>query len=80
VLFDPERVGCGEIRAVADLPGGASRLVADALGVERVLVNGRAIARNGRPTGDLPGTVLRSGRRARGREPRAPRTPEVEIG
>jgi N-acyl-D-aspartate/D-glutamate deacylase len=62
VLFDPERVGCGEIRAATDLPGGAGRLVADPLGVERVLVNGRAVALGGRPTGDLPGSVLRSGR------------------
>ena len=62
VLLDPERVGCGEIRAANDLPGGAGRLVADPLGVERVLVNGRAVAVDGRPTGDLPGTVLRSGR------------------
>jgi N-acyl-D-aspartate/D-glutamate deacylase len=62
VLFDPERVGCGEIRAASDLPGGAGRLVADPLGVERVLVNGRAVAIAGRPTGDLPGTVLRSQR------------------
>jgi N-acyl-D-aspartate/D-glutamate deacylase len=62
VLFDPERVGCGEIRSVCDLPGGASRLVADPVGIERVLVNGRAVAIQGRPTGDLPGAVLRSGR------------------
>jgi N-acyl-D-aspartate/D-glutamate deacylase len=62
VLFDPARVGCGEIRAANDLPGGAGRLIADPLGVERVLVNGRAVAISGRPTGDLPGAVLRSGR------------------
>jgi N-acyl-D-aspartate/D-glutamate deacylase len=68
VLLDPERVGCGEIRAANDLPGGAGRLVADALGIDRVLVNGRAVAIDGRPTGDLPGTVLRSGRDTAGVE------------
>jgi N-acyl-D-aspartate/D-glutamate deacylase len=66
VLFDPERVGCGEIRAANDLPGGAGRLVADPLGVERVLVNGVAVAIGGRPTGDLPGSVLRSGQHTAG--------------
>jgi N-acyl-D-aspartate/D-glutamate deacylase len=62
VLFDPETVGNGEVRLVDDLPGGSSRLFADAVGVERVLVNGRAIVVGGKETGDLPGTVLRSGR------------------
>jgi N-acyl-D-aspartate/D-glutamate deacylase len=66
VLFDPQRVGCGEFRTATDLPGGASRLVADPIGVERVLVNGRTIAISGRPTGDLPGSVLRSGRDTEG--------------
>jgi N-acyl-D-aspartate/D-glutamate deacylase len=66
VIFDPQRVGCGEFRTATDLPGGASRLVADPTGIERVLVNGRAIALSGRPTGDLPGRVLRSGRDTEG--------------
>jgi len=66
VLLDPERVGCGEFRMARDLPGGASRLIADPTGIERVFVNGRAIAISGRPTGDLPGRVLRSGRDTEG--------------
>ena len=62
VLFDPERVGAGSIRRVGDLPGGAVRLFADSIGVERVLVGGRAIVAAGRSTGELPGRSLRSGR------------------
>ena len=62
VVFDPATVATGEVRLVDDLPGGTARLFAGAVGMERVLVNGRPIAVGGALTGDLPGTVLRSGR------------------
>ena len=38
------------------------RLTADSVGVTRVLVNGAEAVVDGRPTGVLAGTVLRSGR------------------
>ncbi|HEX5615927.1 MAG TPA: amidohydrolase family protein, partial [Acidimicrobiia bacterium] len=62
VLFDPQTVAAGPARLVDDLPGGTSRLVADAIGVPTVLVNGVVTVADGRATGDLPGSVLRSGR------------------
>jgi N-acyl-D-aspartate/D-glutamate deacylase len=65
VLFDPETVDTGEVHLVDDLPGGTSRLFADAIGVHRVMVNGTTIVRDGQPTGALPGAVLRSGRDTR---------------
>ncbi|MGH9051356.1 MAG: N-acyl-D-amino-acid deacylase family protein [Acidimicrobiia bacterium] len=62
VLFDTATVGTDEVRLVEDLPGGTARLFAGSRGIERVFVNGRPIVVGGATTGDLPGTVLRSGR------------------
>jgi N-acyl-D-aspartate/D-glutamate deacylase len=62
VLIDPDTVDSLPIRRETDMPGGAFRLTAGSTGVHRVLVNGRTIVVDGTPTGELPGTVLRSGR------------------
>jgi len=61
VVFDPETVGHGPERTRDDLPGGASRLYAEATGIEHVLVNGTELVRHGDFTGALAGRVLRSG-------------------
>jgi N-acyl-D-aspartate/D-glutamate deacylase len=61
VVLDPERVGHGPERTRDDLPGGASRLYAEGVGIEHVFVNGQEIVRAGSFTGALPGSVLRSG-------------------
>ena len=62
-LFDPETVATGEVKLVDDLPGGTSRLYADAIGVPHVH---RQRHHDRRPTAVAtdarPGTVLRSGR------------------
>lgn len=61
-VFDPETVDTGEVRLVDDLPGGTSRLFADSVGVNRVIVNGTTIVNDGVATDARPGTVFRSGR------------------
>lgn len=62
VIFDPATVGCGPAYTRFDLPAGAGRLYADALGIGHVLVNGREIIRRGEYLGIAAGTVLRCGR------------------
>jgi N-acyl-D-aspartate/D-glutamate deacylase len=61
-VFDPDTIGSEPATLVNDLPGGSPRLVAEATGVVRVLVNGVETIVDGRPTGNLPGALLRSGR------------------
>jgi N-acyl-D-aspartate/D-glutamate deacylase len=62
VVFDPATVDCGPIHTRYDLPAGAPRLYADAIGVAHVFVNGREIVRGQEFLGDFPGRVLRSGK------------------
>jgi N-acyl-D-aspartate/D-glutamate deacylase len=62
VVLDPTTIGHGPVRTRDDLPGGASRLYAEAVGIEHVLVNGTEIVHDGGFTGAVPGRVLRSGR------------------
>lgn len=61
-VFDPGTVASEPATLVHDLPGGSPRLLADSIGVVRVLVNGVETVVDGRATGNLPGTLLRSGR------------------
>jgi N-acyl-D-aspartate/D-glutamate deacylase len=65
VVFDPDTVGAGPLRRVYDQPAGGDRLVADAVGIDAVIVNGVMVRRGGRdavdPEGPLPGRLLRGG-------------------
>lgn len=59
VMFDERRIDYGPLHMRADLPGGARRLFADAVGIERVIVNGETIVSGNQYTGALPGHLLR---------------------
>jgi N-acyl-D-aspartate/D-glutamate deacylase len=61
VLFDPERIESEMLTMVDDLPGGTSRLFAGSVGVNHVFVSGVEVVRDSTPTGNLPGSVIRSG-------------------
>jgi len=61
VLFDEAGIGSPERGSfIYDLPTGAGRLHAKAQGIARIVVNGRTLYRDGKPTGDLPGRVVSS--------------------
>jgi N-acyl-D-aspartate/D-glutamate deacylase len=66
VVFDPATVGAGPLRRIYDLPAGADRLVADASGIDAVIVNGTPVRLGGRdaiaPDDAMPGALLRNGR------------------
>jgi len=62
VVLDPDTVGTDAMRMRLDLPGGAGRLYAGAQGIEHVLVNGKAIVRDGALTDERSGTLIRSAR------------------
>ncbi|MBV8952474.1 MAG: amidohydrolase family protein [Actinobacteria bacterium] len=62
VIFDESRIAPGPVHTRMDLPGGAGRLYAEAEGIEHVLVNGTEVVTGQKLTGELPGSVLRSGR------------------
>jgi N-acyl-D-aspartate/D-glutamate deacylase len=59
LIIEREKLGVGAVRAVDDLPTGASRLVIDQQGYRATIVNGETVIEDGRATGSLPGSVLR---------------------
>jgi N-acyl-D-aspartate/D-glutamate deacylase len=62
VVFDPATVASRAVELRHDLPGGGERLFAGSRGIDRVLVAGREVVRDGEVTDQRPGRVLRSGR------------------
>ncbi len=58
-VIDPERVAPTMPEVVSDLPGGAKRLVQTSTGIRSTIVAGEEILVDGKPTGALPGVVLR---------------------
>jgi N-acyl-D-amino-acid deacylase len=65
LVFDPETIAPEMPEVVRDLPAGARRLTQRSRGIAATVVNGEVVLRDGKPTGALPGQLLRSGGRAR---------------
>jgi N-acyl-D-amino-acid deacylase len=65
LVFDPETIAPEMPEVVRDLPAGARRLTQRARGIAATVVNGEIVLHDGKPTGALPGQLLRSGARAR---------------
>ncbi len=59
VIFDPDRLGVGDIQLVRDFPARTSRLVFPATGYLATVVNGRVVMEDGKATGELSGSILR---------------------
>lgn len=60
-VIDFNRLTLHVPKVVRDLPGGGSRLTQEADGYVATIVSGKAIAREGQPTGQLPGRLIRDG-------------------
>jgi N-acyl-D-amino-acid deacylase len=65
VVFDPDTINARMPEVVRDLPAGARRLTQRARGIAATVVNGEVVLRDGKPTGALPGQLLRGGARGR---------------
>jgi N-acyl-D-aspartate/D-glutamate deacylase len=65
VVFDAGVVAAGRPKMSNDLPHGHPRLIADAYGIDTVIVNGTIVRRRGLDSivlsGTLPGRLLRGG-------------------
>jgi N-acyl-D-amino-acid deacylase len=59
MVFDPDTIAPEMPEVVDDLPSGARRLVQRARGIAATVVNGEVLLRDGKPTGALPGRLLR---------------------
>jgi N-acyl-D-aspartate/D-glutamate deacylase len=59
-LFDPKTIGSDPPMFVDDLPAGGRRLIARAHGIVATFIRGIQVMRDGQPTGELPGRVIRS--------------------
>ena len=61
-LIDPSRLALRKPRLVHDLPAGGRRFLQKAEGYVRTWVAGRPVQRDGEPTGERPGRLVRLGR------------------
>ena len=59
VVFDRDRLQAGHARLARDFPAETERYVVDAEGYRMVCVNGEVLLEDGKPSGALPGHILK---------------------
>ncbi len=64
-IIDYERMNVYRPYITSDLPGGGSRLVDDPDGYVATIVSGKTVYSHGKPTGELPGKLVRGRQEAR---------------
>lgn len=60
VVFDLDTIGDGDAYVSYDLPGGDGRMMTNAQGISYTIVAGEIVFDHGRPSGNLPGRLLRA--------------------
>jgi N-acyl-D-aspartate/D-glutamate deacylase len=58
-IFDPDTIAPKPREPVATLPGGGVQVKRDAVGIDKVIVNGTVLLENGELTGALSGQIIR---------------------
>jgi N-acyl-D-amino-acid deacylase len=58
-VFDPDTIASKPREPVATLPAGGVQVKRDAVGIDKVIVNGTVLLENGELTGALPGQIIR---------------------
>ena len=64
-VIDYDKLRLNTPKVLYDLPAGGRRVTQDAQGYEALIVSGEIVSREGRPTGALPGRLVRGAQRAR---------------
>jgi N-acyl-D-aspartate/D-glutamate deacylase len=62
VIFDPATVRPDVTKMIADMPAGQKRIFAEAIGIDRVMVNGTEVVVDRKVTGAVPGHLILSNR------------------
>ncbi len=60
LVFDPDTVRPLPKEKARDLPNNEERMVVHSMGIKHTIVNGRPVVEDGKPTGQLPGKVIKS--------------------
>jgi len=58
-IFDPDTIAPKPREPLATLPAGGVQVQREAVGIDKVIVNGTVLLENGEVTGALPGQIIR---------------------